>query len=221
MTKRNEYLDLIIHKPWGFEYLFYINDYVAIWCLHISEGCETSLHCHPNKKTGLIVLSGKGRLRFLNDTVNLSPMSRHLMRPGLFHSTKAIGGKLILLEVETPPVKEDIVRFDDKYGRKDDPIEGKEQTSKRALKYPILEPGGCFVDQYWITIESFPGWHPGEAVMAVVSGGLKSINGDNIVTPGDIGSLMSLKRLSFTFRSIPNTEIMTICLPPDNLVPKI
>ena len=53
-------------KPWGHEYLIYENQDVAIWHLFINKWERTSLHCHPNKKTGLIVLQGGAKVRFLN-----------------------------------------------------------------------------------------------------------------------------------------------------------
>ena len=48
-----------VTKPWGYEYLAYENDNVGVWILHIKEGESTSMHCHPNKDTGLIVLEGE------------------------------------------------------------------------------------------------------------------------------------------------------------------
>lgn len=43
-----------VKKPWGEEYLLYQNDDVAIWHLYIDPKQKTSLHSHPNKKTGLV-----------------------------------------------------------------------------------------------------------------------------------------------------------------------
>ncbi len=210
MKKQSDYSGLIVHKPWGFEYLFYVNDYVAVWCLHISEGCETSLHCHPNKKTGLIVLRGRGKLSFLNDTIDVLPQSRQILRPGLFHSTRAIGGKLIMLEVETPPVKEDIVRFDDKYGREDKPIEDVSKTSPLDDKYPVLEKGETFAYGYKFKQEEYI-TASASAIIAVVSGGV-AVDGDLIVTPGDVGSMQSLIRLIERFGRQDYIGLMT-CVP--------
>ena len=52
-------------KPWGKEYLLYQNDDVAIWHLFIEPGQSTSLHCHPSKKTGLVVLDGAAKVSFI------------------------------------------------------------------------------------------------------------------------------------------------------------
>ena len=57
-----DYSKVVVKKPWGYEYLIYQNDSVAVWVLFISKGYQTSMHCHPKKKTTLIVLSGKAVL---------------------------------------------------------------------------------------------------------------------------------------------------------------
>ena len=69
----SKYQDLVVEKPWGFEYLAYENEDVALWALHITYENETSLHCHPNKDTGLIVLDGSVNVSFLNDIYRLTP----------------------------------------------------------------------------------------------------------------------------------------------------
>ena len=63
--------DVIVSKPWGYEYLVFETKEVALWLLYIKEGGKTSLHCHPNKTTGLILLDGKAEVSFLNDTNKL------------------------------------------------------------------------------------------------------------------------------------------------------
>ena len=45
------YRNLIVKKPWGYEYLLFENDYVAVWILHLKKGQATSVHCHPGKKS--------------------------------------------------------------------------------------------------------------------------------------------------------------------------
>ena len=49
-----------------------------------------------------------------------------MIRPGLFHSTKALSKKdSIVLEIETPINKNDLVRYKDNYGRENKPYEKK------------------------------------------------------------------------------------------------
>ena len=97
------YKKKIVQKPWGYEYLVFENDKVALWFLHIAYNQKTSMHCHPNKTTGLILLDGEAELSFLENTFKLEPTSKIMIRKGLFHSTKAISKDGAgVFEIETP-----------------------------------------------------------------------------------------------------------------------
>tara|TARA_X000001382_G_scaffold86541_1_gene61532 strand:+ start:580 stop:1242 length:663 start_codon:yes stop_codon:yes gene_type:complete len=114
----------IVKKPWGYEYLAYENDKVGLWFLYIAEGQQTSMHCHPNKTTGLILLDGEAEVSFLGNSNKLKPVSKTMIRKGLFHSTKAISENgAFVFEIETPVDKHDLVRLEDKYGREGKPYE--------------------------------------------------------------------------------------------------
>lgn len=54
-----DYSDVIVIKPWGYEFLIFENDWVAIWMLHIGRKRKTSMHPHPSKVTSLVLLSGE------------------------------------------------------------------------------------------------------------------------------------------------------------------
>ena len=58
-----------VRKPWGFEYPLIETDEVGLWFLNLDPGASTSLHCHPKKKTGLVVLSGEVEVDFLNSSI--------------------------------------------------------------------------------------------------------------------------------------------------------
>lgn len=119
-------------KPWGYEYLFYENRDIAIWHLVINAGHRTSLHCHPNKKTGLLILNGIAEISFLSGDQILKPLDKIMIRQGVFHRTKNIDNKpLHLLEIETPVKKTDIVRLEDDYNRT-------EWTDELEIDVPIL-----------------------------------------------------------------------------------
>ena len=104
-------------KPWGFEFELFSYENVSIWCLHIEKNLSTSLHCHPLKKTGYIVASGKVEIEFLSSKLVLTSGQKINFRPGLFHRTKALTDDVVLLEVETPKNKEDLIRLEDGSGR--------------------------------------------------------------------------------------------------------
>ena len=113
-----QYESTVVKKPWGYEYLVYQNDKAALWFLHINKDQQTSMHCHPNKTTGLILLDGEAELSFLSESKVIHAVSKTMIRKGLFHQTKAISdGGISVFEIETPVDKHDLVRLEDKYGR--------------------------------------------------------------------------------------------------------
>ena len=57
---------------------------------------------------------------------DLKSSDKLMIRPDLFHSTKGLAKKdSIVLEIETPINKDDLVRYKDNYGRENKPYEGK------------------------------------------------------------------------------------------------
>ena len=52
----------IVKKPWGFEYvLLRDKNSVSVTFLNIDYKKQTSLHCHPQQKTGFIILKGNNQ----------------------------------------------------------------------------------------------------------------------------------------------------------------
>lgn len=119
------YKDRVVMKPWGHEFLIFENAHVAIWFLHIGKGHSTSMHCHPRKKTSLVLLSGRALCNTFHHRNYLDHVDGLVIDPGVFHSTKALSSDGIdVIEIETPPHKTDLVRLDDAYGRERDGYEG-------------------------------------------------------------------------------------------------
>ncbi|OGM98932.1 MAG: hypothetical protein A2915_03130 [Candidatus Yanofskybacteria bacterium RIFCSPLOWO2_01_FULL_41_34] len=135
---------MIVNKPWGYEYLLTNTPLVEVWHLSLDYLKSTSTHCHPNKKTALVVLEGKALFSTLNKSVKLSPMDAIIIDAGVFHSTKCISKEgLKLLEVETPPMKHDLIRLKDRYGRTNAGYEGKEKMqliNNSYVKFKSEEP---------------------------------------------------------------------------------
>tara|TARA_B100001540_G_scaffold294047_1_gene293632 strand:- start:1006 stop:1692 length:687 start_codon:yes stop_codon:yes gene_type:complete len=120
----NLYNNNLIKKPWGQEYTIYKNrSKLAVTLVKIIPGKQTSLHCHPTKKTGFIIIKGKPTVQIGVHSDNkwkTKPLSILVLRPGLFHSiSNPIKNRsaIYALEFETPYNKKDLVRFKDKYGR--------------------------------------------------------------------------------------------------------
>lgn len=119
---------LIVNKPWGYEYLLNRTPLVEIWHLSLDYLKSTSTHCHPNKKTALIVLSGKALFSSLNESCELSPLDAVILDRGVFHSTQCLSKNgLKLIEIETPPMKHDLIRLKDNYGRAGKGYEGSKE----------------------------------------------------------------------------------------------
>lgn len=109
---------VLVDKPWGHEYLMYSTPEIEVWNLFIRHQRSTSMHCHPNKKTSLVVIKGRTIFSTLNESWELQPYDSVIIDTGVFHSTESIskdGARV--LEFETPPMKHDLVRLQDKYGR--------------------------------------------------------------------------------------------------------
>ena len=89
-----QYDKKIVTKPWGYEYVAYREkNKLAVTFLNIFKGKSTSLHCHPLKKTGFILLEGKAKIQlglWKAETKIYKAPSKLMIRTGLFHSVKAI-----------------------------------------------------------------------------------------------------------------------------------
>ena len=217
-----DYQKVVVNKPWGYEYLIYQNGTVGIWYLFIKHGASTSLHCHPRKKTGLILLSGEAVVSFLNDSLSLRPLSKLMIREGLFHSTAAISPEGIsVIETETPCDKTNLVRLNDEYGRQEMPYEGPDATmpinesciqlshpaEHRQFKYRFC---GCIISvEKHRDISGLRQRPPGEVVV-VLEGGLVSRAAEPVLRPGDIVSSDTLDRLAEVFFSPHGAALLTI-----------
>jgi len=134
-TDSDNHLDLVIDKPWGYEYRIYADNFYDIWKLVIFPGHATSMHCHPRKETVLLCLSGQGDVRVLNDTLKIAEHELAHIKKGVFHLTENVGDEnLVLIEIETPRNKLDLVRASDQYGRKGTAYE----TKNRVVHLPEM-----------------------------------------------------------------------------------
>lgn len=106
----------VVVKPWGHETEIHRAGVLSIWRLTIAPGCETSMHCHPGKHTVLILEQGQAVLETLNGTYDLTPGEAVHVKRGAFHRTRSALGA-VLIEIESPVNKRDLVRIEDRYGR--------------------------------------------------------------------------------------------------------
>lgn len=210
-------------KPWGSEYKIYSNSISSTKLLRINSDKSTSLHCHPIKKTGFVLIKGEVEvdLGFYNRK-KLSPISRLMIRPGLFHCTKNSNkDTATILEIETPIDKDDLVRFKDNYGRENQPYEDKKSMVKLEKSDPIFdEPVLNSVNEYSVDgvnikinktndinqllkLES-------NSIIAVLDGGFESDDNQLVLSPGDIVGLETIKKLAEVFKIQKYITYLTI-----------
>jgi len=219
----NQNENLKVKKPWGSEYIVYQNKDVAVWLLTIEPGKSTSLHCHPKKKTGFILLSGEAQVDLgFYDKKNLTSPSKLMIRPGLFHSTKALSkNDISILEIETPIDKNDLVRFKDSFGREEKPYEGKEHMSQlKKEDITFQDPKENQINTYryknvMVTLEKHSNAknlsnRPSNTIFAVLDGGLISKDNKFVLSPGDIVRTDTITKLSEVFKTQKSITVLTV-----------
>jgi len=210
--KNIDFKKFLVNKPWGCEHIAYQNDVCCVGLLKIDHNQETSLHCHPNKKTGLIVLEGEVQIELgFYDTKILKAPAKIMIRPGLFHSTKCISKeRSIVLEIENPVDKNDLVRFKDQYGREQEPYEGIEKMKKISSNELVFkEPEDENVQEFKFkdviisiekhkNVEKILREEP-ETIFAIVERGMVDKNKNHVLSVGDIVRKDTIKKLSESF----------------------
>ena len=210
--KNFSYSNKIVIKPWGQEYNIFINKKIfAITYLKIKKGFSTSLHCHPKKKTGFLILSGMAEVQlgiYKKNIVKFKPMSILVLRPGLFHKIKASNkSDLYALEIETPYIKSDLIRMSDNYGRINKGYEGINWTKKikknniifkkptKNKKYMYKLNGIKITLSYYKNFNSFKNYDD-KSVSVICDGNMITKDGNNVITAGEIDKSYTLKKLS-------------------------
>lgn len=139
-----DYSKVVVRKPWGYEYLIFQNSSATVWILFIKPGFQTSLHCHPRKKTSIVVLSGEAACATLDQRLARHPAQGMLLGEGVFHRTTALSQEgTFVMEIETPVNKRDLVRFQDDYGRENLGYESADHLSANLQNYNYIS----FIDQ--------------------------------------------------------------------------
>jgi hypothetical protein len=209
--------NVVVKKPWGYEYLCYKNKNLAIWFLHIVKNRSTSLHCHPKKHTSLIVLNGAVNVSFMRSSTFIKALDKIGIFRSRFHSTTALTDDTFLLEVETPEDKHDLVRLKDSYGRENKGYETQEHfTLKTTEELWINDPTFNSVQHHKnITFNHFIAderikLFDEKDLMIVTEGGIVTDKNDQLVYPGDTIDGESLNTLSNSFILLPTTTLIHI-----------
>ena len=217
MKKINSFYDnRIVYKPWGYEYVVYRNlNHLCVTLLSIDYGKTTSLHCHPKKKSGFILVSGKALFQLglwkKRSEVHSSPSKRMIAR-GLFHSIKSLSKNgLLALEFETPVNKNDLVRFKDDYGRQQKSYEGEKFTKNIGSKFikfkkPKLGTKQNYkINKVKISLEVHKNFkklirNKMNTIFGILDGAIVDRHGRHVLSYGDIIRTNDLKTLSEVFK---------------------
>lgn len=221
-ASKSDFEGVVVNKPWGYEYLMYQNGAVGLWYLSIRHGARTSLHCHPRKKTGFVLLDGEAVVQFLNDSMPLKPLGKLMIRPGLFHSTMALSPSgVALIEIENPCDKTNLVRLEDEYDRQEKPYEGAEALAPmHDACVRFEEPASGQPRRYQLhsclfsveRIEDAAGLRERDLreIIVVLDGGLVSNSGEPVLSPGDVVSASTSARLAQTFAAPSGVSFLSI-----------
>ena len=194
----------LVHKPWGKEYLMYSNSESEVWNLFIRNQRSTSMHCHPRKQTVLFVFGGRALFSTLNESWELLPMDAMVIDAGVFHSTQCIAREgLKVLEFETPPMKHDLVRLEDKYGRTQRGYEGVKSMTVDTERIRFAEPDNDITKTLHdrdICIREIQGHNDianyingGRALAVMLSGIVRSESGEIIYRPPHVLTIEELQ----------------------------
>ena len=213
---------MMVKKPWGEEYIICETNNSATWHLKILSKKKTSLHCHPKKKTGFILIDGKVEVMvgFYEKKILKAP-DKLMIRPGLFHSTKSLSREgSIVLEIETPIDKGDLVRYKDNYGRENKPYESKKEMKNLTdeVLFKIPKKFGANVYNYKqlkITIERINSLkklvsnREKNTIFGILDGGLVDKKKQYVLSAGDIVRTNTIKKLSKEFQINQKIIIIT------------
>lgn len=199
-TAHSDYSAVVIEKPWGHEYSLIRNDFTDAWFLVIKHGERTSMHCHPTKKTSIVLVGGKCEVTTFSGKTILTAGDGIVLEKGVFHSTKALSPSgAFLLETETPVNKKDLVRLNDAYGRVGQSYEsGKHMRPRDPTAMPSFyesEVDGrqmafaeCRLSVHILRdtahfLGALPGFSGG--VMVVLNGAVRDESGAVLFSPAD------------------------------------
>jgi mannose-6-phosphate isomerase-like protein (cupin superfamily) len=196
------YDDVVVRKPWGWETAIWQNEHLAIWYLNINHRHKTSLHSHPLKKTGLVVLSGIAEVSFMNGKHMLKPSQKIMIRNGVFHSTEALSD-LQLIEVETPNDKENILRLEDSYGRAGQPYEDSSHHSKDIKQIKLEE--NTVIGDCSLSIKNLKHWNELDKSKSniIILEGRIFYQQHPVCEPGDVVDNETFTRLAAKFEFTP------------------
>ncbi|MDO8495045.1 MAG: hypothetical protein Q7S32_00770 [bacterium] len=221
-TASVDFSTLAVNKPWGNEYLMISTPQVETWSLFIGHNKATSMHCHPRKKTALVVLEGNALFSSLNESMELSALDAVMIEPGVFHSTQGLSKTGVrVLEFETPPMKHDLIRLEDKYGRVNEGYEGADKafqilathtrfhSSEHNIHKNLGQSRLCLHSlNHSAELRNLQ--HGPRTLLAIMNGQVLSRNDEQLWGPSDIVSLEELTSNGYADYNFNQLQILSI-----------
>lgn len=110
-----------MEKPWGTVNEWFSGEHFIVSQFHLREGCRTSLHLHENQSHFWFVESGNGELLVEETTYLVGPGDSIYIDTEQIHRLSAMLNDMVIFEVTSGLIdNEDVVRFEDDYGRVED-----------------------------------------------------------------------------------------------------
>lgn len=132
-------------KPWGFECLRLRNRHFDIWELFINPQSSTSSHIHVKKDALMLVIKGDVILATTGQKNNLSIGDFRIFKRGTVHQIINATDKIAhILEIESPPNRDDLLRIHDSYGREGLPYLFCRDKSAQKKSTPVSK---CFFQE--------------------------------------------------------------------------
>ena len=126
----------------------------------------------------------------------------------------------ITKEIETPIDKEDLVRFEDNYGRQEKPYEGKKFFTDLSKDEILLKDPGTSSQKYEFrdSILKFERHYncdelinkSDDTIFAIIKGGLFSDNSQIVLSPGEVVRTETIKKLSEVFKIKDYIDVIVI-----------
>ena len=107
-----------VEKPWGNFRQFTHNLHTTVKILTLNGGEEFSLQSHTHRTEFWHVLEGRGTAQIGEDVKDIKKGDELVSNVGEKHRIAASPGGMKVLEISTGDFdEEDIIRYEDKYGR--------------------------------------------------------------------------------------------------------
>lgn len=107
-----------VQKPWGRFIRYTLNEPTTVKILEVHEGSSLSLQSHTHRDELWVLLAGKAKAELEGRVYELRELESFFIPRGMKHRLRAHRGKVRVLEISFGHFdEEDIIRFEDEYGR--------------------------------------------------------------------------------------------------------